>query len=316
MKKILLSLIATLCALSSHAQTIEVFKNGKSIATYTNAPNEHYMVKFYSTGDYNQINGHDYVIIGGLKWATMNVGATTVANDNATAFGDFYAWGEIDTYYNSYTDTGVSWKNSKLTHIPGLKFSHNWSNYGTDEPKKFQEWSPVPYDSNYQLTAAYDVAHVKWGGTWRMPTMADLKKLYEACVDKSFSNIGSGGSQAALKPLPEDGTITKGGIYWVPKNSTVDGFPYNVAGVLFIKIDDPNQRIFFPAAGNIRNINRSSVGTLCSYWSANGYDKDLPNAYTLYISGADGDGDGYADGISMNQKLSRCLGFSIRPVSD
>ena len=316
MKKILLSLIATLCALSSHAQTIEVFKNGKSIATYTNAPNEHYVVKFYSTGDYDNINGHEYVIIGGLKWATMNVGATTVANDNATAFGDFYAWGEVDTYYKSYTDTGVSWKNSKLTHIPGLKFSHNWSNYGTDEPKNFQEWSPVPYDSNYQLTAAYDVAHAKWGGTWRMPTMADLKKLYEACVDKSFSSIGSGGAQAALKPLPEDGTITKGGIYWVPKNSTVDGFPYNVAGVLFIKIDDPNQRIFFPAAGNIRNINRSSVGTLCSYWSANGYDKDIPNAYTLYISGADGDGDGYADGISMNQKLSRCLGFSIRPVSD
>ena len=67
MKKILLSLIATLCALSSHAQTIEVFRNGKSIATYTNTPNEHYKVKFYSTGDYDQINGHDYVIIGGLR---------------------------------------------------------------------------------------------------------------------------------------------------------------------------------------------------------------------------------------------------------
>ena len=145
MKKILLSLIATLCALSSHAQTIEVFKNGKSIATYTNAPNEHYVVKFYSTGDYDNINGHEYVIIGGLKWATMNVGATTVANDNATAFGDFYAWGEVDTYYNSYTDTGVSWKNSKLTHIPGLKFSHNWSNYGTGEPKKiFKSGAPYP----------------------------------------------------------------------------------------------------------------------------------------------------------------------------
>ena len=47
MKKIFLSLIATLCALSSHAQTIEVFKNGKSFATYTNTPNEHYVVKFY-----------------------------------------------------------------------------------------------------------------------------------------------------------------------------------------------------------------------------------------------------------------------------
>lgn len=307
MKKILLSLIATLCALSSHAQTIEVFKNGRSIATYTNTPNEHYVVKFYSTGDYEHINGHDYVIIGGLKWATMNVGATTVAESNATAFGDFYAWGEIDTYYKSYTDTSVSWyKQTDLTHIPGSKFSHNWPNYsgGNDS---FKEWNPVPYDDKYQLTADYDVARREWGGTWRIPTMDDFRKLYEACVDKSFSSIGAGTGTAALKPLPEDGIITKGGIYWVPQNSTVDGYPYNVAGVLFVVMEDPNQRIFFPAAGNIQNIKRDGTGTLCSYWSANAHAEALQYAYPLYIGNA---------GINVNQKLPRCYGFSIRPVSD
>lgn len=308
MKKILLSLIATLCALSSHAQVIEIFENGKLKETYTNTPNEHYVVKFHSTGDYDHINGHDYVIIGGLKWATMNVGATTVAESNSTAFGDFYAWGEVDTYYKAYTDTSVSWyKNSTLTHIPGSKFSHNWSNYGTGEPKNFQEWSPVPYDSKYQLTADYDVARGKWGGTWRIPTMADFRKLYEACVDKSYSSIGSGTGTATLKPLPEDGIITKGGIYWVPQNSTVDGFPYNVAGVLFVVIDDPNQRIFFPAAGNIQNIKRDGTNTLCSYWSANAHAEALQYAYPLYIG---------KDGINVTQKLPRCYGFSIRPVSD
>lgn len=307
MKKILLSLIATLCALSSsHAQTIEVFKNGKSIATYTNAPNEHYVVKFYSTGDYDHINGHEYVIIGGLKWATMNVGATTVANDSTTAFGGFYAWGEVDTYYKEYTDTKVTWKTSDLTHIRGTKNGHNWPNYsGTNT---FQEWSPVPYDDKNQLTADYDVARAKWGGTWRIPTMADLKKLYEACVDKSYSDIGSlGNNWAALKPLPEDGIITKGGIYWVPQKSTVDGFPYNVAGVLFVMMDDTNQRIFFPAAGNIQSNKRDGGGTLCSYWSADACAKDSPYAYPLYIG---------KKGIHMNQQLSRWLGFSIRPVSD
>lgn len=307
MKKILLSLIATLCALSSHAQTIEVFKNGKSIATYTNAPNEHYVVKFYSTGDYDHIYGHEYVIIGGLKWATMNVGATTVANDNATAFGDFYAWGEVDTYYKSYTDTSVSWyKQTDLTHIPGSKISHNWPNYsgGNDS---FKEWNPVPYDDKYQLTADYDVARREWGGTWRIPTMDDFRKLYEACVDKSFSSIGSGTGTAALKPLPEDGEITKGGIYWVPQNSTVDGYPYNVAGVLFVVMEDPTQRIFFPAAGNIQNIKRDGTGTLCSYWSANAHAEALQYAYPLYIGNA---------GINVNQKLPRCYGFSIRPVSN
>lgn len=307
MKKILLSLIATLCTLSSHAQTIEIYHNGTRVESYTNSPRDHYVVKFTSVGDYDHINGHDYVIIGGLKWATMNVGATTVAEDNATAFGDFYAWGEIDTYYKSYTDTSVSWyKQTDLTHIPGSKFSHNWPNYsgGNDS---FKEWNPVPYDDKYQLTADYDVARREWGGTWRIPTMDDFRKLYEACVDKSFSSIGSGTGTAALKPLPEDGEITKGGIYWVPQNSTVDGYPYNVAGVLFVVMEDPTQRIFFPAAGNIQNIKRDGTGTLCSYWSANAHAEALQYAYPLYIGNA---------GINVNQKLPRCYGFSIRPVSD
>lgn len=307
MKKILLSLIATLCTLSSHAQTIEIYHNGTRVESYTNSPRDHYVVKFTSVGDYDHINGHDYVIIGGLKWATMNVGATTVAEDNATAFGDFYAWGEIDTYYKSYTDTSVSWyKQTDLTHIPGSKFSHNWPNYsgGNDS---FKEWNPVPYDDKYQLTADYDVARREWGGTWRIPTMDDFRKLYEACVDKSFSSIGSGTGTAALKPLSEDGEITKGGIYWVPQNSTVDGYPYNVAGVLFVVMEDPTQRIFFPAAGNIQNIKRDGTGTLCSYWSANAHAEALQYAYPLYIGNA---------GINVNQKLPRCYGFSIRPVSD
>lgn len=308
MKKILLSLIATLCALSSHAQTIEVFKNGKSIATYSNTPNENYVVKFYSTGDYENINGHEYVIIGGLKWATMNVGATTVAESNATAFGDFYAWGEVDTYYKSYTDTSVSWyKKTELTHIPGSKFSHNWPNYsGGDD--SFKEWDPVPYDENYQLTADYDVARKEWGGTWRMPTKEEFRNLYDACVDEKYSSINSSTSFAELKPLPDNGNITEGGIYGVPQNSTVDGYPYNVAGVLFVVKENPNLRIFFPAAGIIKHTSRSSVGTQGTYWSATGFSQTPSTSYTLYMS--------KEKGISLNQILSRCSGFSIRPVSD
>ena len=245
----------------------------------------------------------------------MNVGATTVAESNATAFGDFYAWGEVDTYYNSYTDTSVSWnKKTNLTHIPGTdalqKYSHNWINYctGDQSNNNFQEWSPVPYDEKYQLTADYDVARKEWGGTWRIPTMADLKKLYYACVDASFSNIGSAEtSTAALKPLPDDGNITKGGIYWVPQNKTVDGYPYNVAGVLFVMMEDTHQRLFFPAAGNIQNVRRDGTNTLCTYWSANVHADNLQWGYPLYIG---------KDGISVNQKLPRCYGFSIRPVSD
>ena len=47
--------------------------------------------------------------------------------------------------------------------------------------------------------------------------------------------------------------------------------------------------------------------TLCSYWSANAHAEALQYAYLLYIG---------KDGINVNQKLPRCYGFSIRPVSD
>lgn len=305
MKKILLSLIATLCALSSHAQTIEVYHNGTLVESYTNSPRDHYVVKFTSAGDYEHINGHDYVIIGGLKWATMNVGATTIAESNATAFGDFYAWGEVDTYYETYNDKTIEWKNSDLTYIKGKKDGYNWTNYCN--AASFKKWTTEPYDDKYHLTADYDIARKEWGGTWRIPTMADLKILYEACVDKSYSSIGSGAETAALKPLPDDGIITEGGIYRVPQNSTVDGYPYNVAGVLFVVMKDTHQRIFFPAAGNIQGQKRDGVGTLCSYWSANAWATSPGNAYPLYIGIA---------GINMNQKLARYYGFSIRPVSD
>ncbi|MBQ5747368.1 MAG: PEGA domain-containing protein, partial [Bacteroidales bacterium] len=44
---------------------------------------------------YGTINGHEYVDLGlpsGLKWATCNVGA-----DSPEEYGDYYAWGEIET---------------------------------------------------------------------------------------------------------------------------------------------------------------------------------------------------------------------------
>ena len=89
MKKILLSLIATLCTLSSHAQTIEIYHYGTRVESYTNSPRDHYVVKFTSVGDYDHINGHDYVIIGGLKWDPITVGGTTVPDAKAPAFAAF-----------------------------------------------------------------------------------------------------------------------------------------------------------------------------------------------------------------------------------
>ena len=91
-------------------------------------------------------NNHPHAIdLGiGVKWACCNVGAKA-PNDN----GDYYAWGETTTK-KSYgdDDTWDQRTNGIGSDIAGTK---------------------------------YDVAHVKWGGTWRMPNELQMKKLVEKC---------------------------------------------------------------------------------------------------------------------------------------
>ncbi len=59
------------------------------------------------------INGHVFVDLGlpsGLLWATMNIGATVEASDNANSYGSYFAWGETETKeeYMDYTYKNTS----------------------------------------------------------------------------------------------------------------------------------------------------------------------------------------------------------------
>ena len=60
----------------------------------------------------------NYVIIGGLKWATMNLGASTVAGSYKTCYGDLYQWGSVNTLYDGFpwtsaTTVSFAWKTDK-----------------------------------------------------------------------------------------------------------------------------------------------------------------------------------------------------------
>ena len=86
-------------------------------------------------------NGYGYVDLGlpsGLKWATCNVGA-----DSPEDYGDYYAWGETSTK-SSYGSGNCETWNKSIGDIKGT---------------------------------SRDVAHVKWGGSWRMPTKAEFEEL-------------------------------------------------------------------------------------------------------------------------------------------
>lgn len=215
MKKILFLLLGIIAAVSANAQIVEVYENGTLIHIYNNTPATKYTVKFKAPANSETtIHGHDYVEIGGKKWATMNVGATTVADSPETAYGDYYAWGETVTYYtkvdfnNEDLKSSISWKGTNIegAHINNNKYQHNWPCYSGTNP--FKEWSTAPYGADGVLNEGCDVAHSSWGSSWRMPTKADFDNLVKACC---------GSTSGYSEPAPDNGTIFTGGVYYIKK---------------------------------------------------------------------------------------------------
>lgn len=89
----------------------------------------------------------DLGLSSGTKWACCNVGATT-----PEGYGDYYAWSETET-----------------------KDNYNFESYsaGTD------------FYIRYDIAGTrHDVAHAKWGETWRMPSVNHVVELCSECTWK------------------------------------------------------------------------------------------------------------------------------------
>lgn len=107
--------------------------------------------------------GHEYVDLGlpsGLKWATMNVGATT-----PEGYGDYFAWGETEPKAK-YDLSTSKWCNGLVGTI--TKYCTD-SYYGTVDNKTVLEQSD-------------DAASINWGGSWRMPTKLEQEELCNNCT--------------------------------------------------------------------------------------------------------------------------------------
>lgn len=105
-------------------------------------------------------NGHDYVEIGGIKWATMNIGANSV-----TDYGLYFQWGDTQGYTASQCGSGE-----------GQKY-FGWANYkySNDDGSVMTKYNEI--DGKTVLEAADDAAVANWGGSWRMPTTEELRAL-------------------------------------------------------------------------------------------------------------------------------------------
>ncbi len=296
MKKTIFLIFALITVAQAQAQVIEVYDNDKLIKTYISTETEPYKV----TMTKDQLEGHDFVTIGGLKWATMNVGATSVANDTITAYGKYYAWGEIDTYSDSIDWKGyIIFKNAEKAHFPGYKSKYYWDDYsGAND---FKEWSPAPFGDDNTLLPEYDVAHTEWGGTWRMPTESDFLSLINACGGGSIKSASA--------------TITAGGLYWVSHGSIVDGVTYNINGILCVATADISHRIFLPAQGRLtittrRDTDYRTEGIYLNhgyYWTSS-KTRLCANYEALWFW--------FGNSKIASQTATRVNGVNIRPVSN
>lgn len=118
----------------------------------------------------NVHHGHEYVDLGlpsGTLWATCNVGAS-----EPEAPGDLYAWGEIETK-DVYTWESYKWCDGTECNLNNKTITKycDRGGYGI-------------LDGKISLEPEDDVAHVKWGGNWHIPTSAELQELVDNCTKK------------------------------------------------------------------------------------------------------------------------------------
>ena len=110
---------------------------------------------------------HAYVEIGGLKWATMNIGANSI-----TDYGLYFQWGDTQGYTASQVGSG---EGQKYFDWADYKYGNGQSWPGATGMTKYNET-----DGRTVLEASDDAAKAAWGGNWRMPTASEFIALGEA----------------------------------------------------------------------------------------------------------------------------------------
>ena len=179
----------------------------------------------------------EYVEIGGLKWATKNLGASTVGGSYSTCTGDYFQYGAETTLYNSITWDGSSatfnWKEGKSG---GFK-----SDNGT-------------YLSNAITDTTDFVFNKAIRNGWRTPTKDEFKSLINAC----------GGTNGTATPNPLNSSDPEKGVYWLAADQNYLAEYKGVAGVLFV--DGNKTKLFFPTTG-YGNGTSLINGTEGRYWT-------------------------------------------------
>lgn len=270
------------------------------------------------TGQRGILNGHEYVLIKAKydgsndsyrKWATMNIGATTVTG--TTSYGDYFMWGAVEKAYTSLSGTtftfgskpssyinstwnaanGFAWDNCNFTDgvyddISKKKVLNVFTKYTTDNAYAKSGTA----DGKKVLEPADDVAAHMWGSTWRMPTGG--KQVGEFVALQAATYWAWDGTDCGYYVFqPFQGTKGSAGEHGEIK--TTD--------------DKSKALLFFPFAGYVKDNSLILAGSDCCFWSST--LSTSSSAYGPYF-------DNDASFNIGNNENPRCLGRPVRPVSD
>ena len=119
-----------------------------------------------------------------IKWASFNVGASAPHE-----FGDYYAWGETQTKSRYSWST---YKHGSSTEI----YKYN----------TYNQWGDA-VDNKWVLDKGDDIAYVKFGGSWRMPTISEWNALRDNCTWKWVTDYNSTGINGMLVTAPNGNSI-------------------------------------------------------------------------------------------------------------
>lgn len=146
MKYLLTSFLLTFSFLSAAAQSVYIYSKDGGRIDFPEG--EVVGIEFAENAKFPLTAPADVAMVDlglSVRWASCNVGAQCPEDA-----GVHLAWGELEE-----------------------KASYSWSTYFDPDCE-----APLPSISGRD---EYDVAAAAWGGTWRLPTMAEMQELSDRC---------------------------------------------------------------------------------------------------------------------------------------
>ncbi len=156
-----------------------------------------------------------------VNWATCNLGAS-----KPEEYGGYYQWAGTEDVTS--TDIYLDWSN--CPYHTGSDYKPGWTKYISSDYQSYWSGAGSP-DNKLRLEKSDDVAHIKLGGRWRIPTEDEWCEMWSNC---------------------DYGTATLNGVFCIKFTSKKNG-----------------NSIFLPAAGCRRADYAESVGSHCSFWASN-----------------------------------------------